>query len=211
VGGQDLRALGTWLAVKPQVPRVACVLNAHGDAADESRRLSRGDLPLRFAADGEAGDLDITRYDPFHLVWATAESVRMWSWNGRTLDERPLRAGLHIIVNSGLEGADDTDGPGVAQMRTRIEHFRPLLEKAQRPEPWNGAGTAEEAWGEWLPIVSGAGLELSDTRALVLRRSIDEKPWGTSSLSLVALSRTGVRYDFCADPAAARPVWSRVL
>lgn len=209
VGGQDLQALGTWLAVHPRVPRVACVLNAHGEAPDETRRLTRGGLPLRLAADGEPGDLDLVRYEPFHLVWATPESVRLWSWNGRTLDERPLGAGLHVIVNSGLEGADDPDGPGGAQMQTRIDHFRPLLEKAQRPEPREGA--VEAAWGEWLPIVSGAGLGLDDTRALVLRRNIDEKSWGTSSLSLVALTRTGARYDFCADPAGAHPVWSRVL
>ena len=209
VGGQDLQALGTWLAVNPRVPRVACVLNAHGEPAAQSRRLTRGELPLRFAADGEAGDLDVTRYDPFHLVWATPQSVRLWSWNGATLDERALHAGLHIIVNSGLEGADESDGPGVAQMRARIEYFRPLLEKAPRPEPLEGA--VESAWGEWLPLVSGAGLNYADARALVLRRSIEEKQWGTSSLSLVALTHTGARYDFCGDPAEARSVWSRVL
>jgi hypothetical protein len=213
VGGQDLQALGTWLAVNPGVPRVACVLNAHGEPAADARRLTRGELPLRFAADGEAGDLDITRYDPFHLVWATPESVRLWSWNGATLDERPLHTGLHIIVNSGLEGADDSAGPGVAQMRARIEHFRPLLEKAPRPEPepGSGAGDVESAWGEWLPLVGGAGLDFADARALVLRRSIDEKQWGTSSLSLVALTRTAARYDFCGNPGEAHPIWSRVL
>jgi hypothetical protein len=209
VGGQDLQALGTWLAVHPQAPRVACVLNAHGEAAPDSRRLTRGALPLLLAADGELGDLDPTRYDPFHLVSATPESTRLWSWNGRTLAERTLDAGLHAIVNSGLEGAADHDGPGDAQMLARIGHFRPLFEKASRPEPRDGA--TETAWGEWLPLVGGAGLDPADPRALVLRRTIDARPWGTSSLSLVALTDTTARYDFCANPADAHPAWSRTL
>jgi uncharacterized protein with NRDE domain len=209
VGGQDLQAFGTWLAVNPQAPRVACVLNAHGDAPAESRRLTRGELPLRLAADGELGDFDPTRYEPFHLVSATPESTRLWSWNGRRLVERTLETGLHIIANSGLEGADDQEGPGAAQMRARIDYFRPLLEKAARPEP--AEGSTETAWGAWLPLVAGAGLDPMDPRALVLRRTIEERPWGTSSLSLVALTRTAARYDFCADPGDAHPAWSRVL
>src|SRR5579859_6276564 len=56
VGGQDVQASGTWLAVHPGVPRVACVLNGHGEAAPESGRLTRGGLPLRVAADGQPGD-----------------------------------------------------------------------------------------------------------------------------------------------------------
>src|ERR1700737_3791330 len=68
VGGQDLQALGTWLAVHPQAPRVACVLNGHGEVAGDSRRLTRGWLPLLLAGEGNLGDLDPTRYDPFHLV-----------------------------------------------------------------------------------------------------------------------------------------------
>ncbi len=209
VGGQDLQALGTWLAVHPGAPRVACVLNGHGPAAADSRRLSRGELPLRLAADGEFGDVDPTRYDPFHLVCAGPESARLWSWNGRELAERTLGAGPHVVVNSGLEGADDGDGPGAAQMQARIDYFRPLFEKATRPEPRDGA--VEAAWGEWLPLVGGAGLDPADSRALVLYRDFDGRRWGTSSLTLVSLTRTSARYDFCANPADSDPAWSRIL
>ncbi|WP_326856789.1 NRDE family protein [Actinocrinis sp.] len=208
VGGQDLQARGTWLAVNAEAPRVACVLNAHGEAAEDSRRRTRGELPLRLAAEGGLGDLDPTGYDPFHLVGASAESARLWSWDGRTLTERALGAGLHVIVNSGLEGADGHDGLGTAQMQARIDHFRPLLRKAPRPEPREG--TTQSAWEEWLPLATGAGLDPGDPRALVLRRTFDTRPWGTSSLSLVALTGSTVRYDFCANPADGDPVWSRI-
>jgi hypothetical protein len=133
----------------------------------------------------------------------------LWSWNGRTLVERALDAGVHVIVNSGLEGAGDHDGPGDAEMQARIEHFRPLFEKAARPEPREGA--IETAWGGWLPLVGGAGLDPADPRALVLSRAIDARHWGTSSLSLVALTHTTARNDFCANPTDSQPTWSRIL
>jgi hypothetical protein len=146
----------------------------------------------------------------------------LWSWNSRTLAERVLGAGLHVIVNSGLEGSDDHEGPGDEQMQARIGYFRPLLEKVSRPGPRVGDGDGgedgeswdgevERAWGAWFSLVSGAGLDPADERALVLRRTVEERQWGTSSLSLVALSRTGARYDFCGNPADSNPTWSRIL
>ncbi len=212
VGGQDLRALGTWLAVDPAAPRVACLLNGHGAPAEPSRRSSRGELPLRLAADGEPGDLDLGRYDPFHAVCATPDSVRIWSWDGRTVSRRSLDAGLHIVVNSGLEGAAGHKDEPAAQMRARIDYYRPLFEKAARPTPLSAcAESAEVAWGEWLTLAGGAGIDPADTRALVLRRILDSGQWGTSSLSLVGLTRTSARYDFCADPTAPEAEWISVL
>ncbi|WP_246508208.1 NRDE family protein [Actinocrinis puniceicyclus] len=209
VGGQDLQALGTWLAVAAAAPRVACVLNAHGEAAAAARRSTRGGLPLRAAESGDLGDLDAARYDPFHLVCASPTLTRLWSWNGRDLTERTLDAGLHIVVNSGLDGAGEDDAPGGAQMRARIEHFRPLFDKAPRPEPRDGS--ARRAWGAWFGLAAGGGLDPRDPRALVLSRTVGDRPWGTSSVSLVALTRSGARFDFCADPAGSHPAWSRVL
>ena len=60
VGGIDKQAGGTWLAVQPELPRVSCLLNGRGVLADAARRRSRGELPLRAAADG-AGTLKRTR------------------------------------------------------------------------------------------------------------------------------------------------------
>ncbi len=41
VRGRDLRAGGTWLAVEPDAPRVAVVLNGRGRMAPEASRASR--------------------------------------------------------------------------------------------------------------------------------------------------------------------------
>lgn len=198
IGGQDLQAGGTWLAVDPALPRAACILNAEGPMAPEAVRRSRGDLPLLLAAQGKLDGMDPALYDPFHLIGVEPDAVRLWSWNGVQLTERRLGPGLHMVVNSGLEG-ELPGHPGAADMMARIAHFRPLLAAAARPEPREG--TTAQAWGEWLPLVGGAGLELSDPAALVLRRELSAgRIWGTGSISLVGLRRDGVRYDFTAVP-----------
>jgi Transport and Golgi organisation 2 len=218
VGGQDLQAGGTWLAVHPGAPRVACVLNGRGKSADEDSRLSRGDLPLLLAA-GELDDstaldaLDLARYDPFHLLGATPDSAHLWSWDGERLSDQDLGPGLHLVVNSGLEAEDSQDGPGADQMRARVTHFRPLLAAAHRPQP--RAGSAADAWEAWLALADGGGLSPADPRALLVRGSFDDREWGSSSISLVALANQGARYDFRATQssqgAQSSPTWTTVL
>ncbi|WP_338028254.1 NRDE family protein [Actinomadura graeca] len=210
VGGLDLRAGGTWLAVDPEAPRVATVLNGRGRMAAEDGRASRGELPLRLAADGKPGRIDLPAFDPFHLVCAEADRVRMWSWDGGTMVERSLGPGLHLVVNSGLEGEGQLEGQTEdAYMSARLGHFRPRLEEAARPVP--GEGPAGEAWGAWFPLVNGDGLARADHRALLPVLDLGEgRVWGTTSVSLIALTAGGVRYDFTAvpgDPAS----WGRVL
>src|SRR4051812_7426936 len=89
IGGRDEQAGGTWLAVDPSAPRVACVLNGRGPAVPEARRRSRGELPLLLAETGTL-DHDLRRFDPFHLVAAEPAAVRLWSWDGERLTARKL-------------------------------------------------------------------------------------------------------------------------
>ncbi|WP_433461460.1 NRDE family protein [Spirillospora sp. CA-128828] len=210
VGGRDLRAGGTWLAVEPDAPRVAVVLNGRGRMAPEAGRATRGELPLRAAADGKLGDPDLAAFDPFHLVLAEPDRVRLWSWDGTALGERGLGPGLHLIVNSGLEGEGQLEGETEdAYMAARLAHFRPRLATTPRPEPGPDE-TVEKAWGAWLPLVNGDGLPRADHRALLPLLDLgDGRVWGTTSVSLVALGRAGVRYDFSAAPGDGA-AWSRV-
>jgi hypothetical protein len=84
--------------------------------------------------------------------------------------------------------------------RARIGHFLPRLRGAQRPDPRPGDPVAL-AWGAWLPLLNGDGLGPGDPRALIVRRDLgDGRIWGTTSISLVALARDGLRYDFTAEP-----------
>jgi hypothetical protein len=200
----DLRAGGTWLAVEPDGPRASTVLNARGVMAPEDGRLSRGELPLRVAAEGKLGRVELPRFDPFLLIGAEPDVVRLWHWDGNDLDERELGPGLHMVLNSGLEGEGRQVGAiEDAHMEARKAHFRPLFAAARRPEPRAGDGTAEEAWGEWLPLVAGGGLARADQASLLPLVELDDgRVWGTTSVSLIGLARGGVRYDFAAVPAS---------
>ncbi len=212
VGGRDLRAGGTWLAVSPQDRRVGCVLNGRGQPAPEAARQSRGVLPLRAAAGEPLERAALAGFDPFHLLTADPDRALIQSWDGQELTERELAPGLYFAVNSGL--ASDLLADGQPHEVARISYFLSRFEAAARPEPLLGAGAATQttaaAWGDWLPLVNGDGLDSSDDRALVVRRDLgDGRVWGTTSISLVALSQAGLRYDFTGrpgDPAAWYPV-----
>jgi hypothetical protein len=207
IGGRDLQAGGTWLAVAPAASRVTCVLNARGRMAPEESRRTRGVLPLEVADHGKLDRADLRDFDPFHLLSAEPGKAVWWSWDGEHLSEQELAAGLHIVVNSGL-----SDGLTVApdHERARIAHFLPRLRAAERPVPRPG-DPVTQAWGAWLPLMNGDGIGPEDPRALIVRRDLGGgRIWGTTSISLVALAADALRYDFTAapgDPHGWRPVF----
>lgn len=213
IGGRDLLAGGTWLAIDPDVPRVGVVLNGQGYPAPADNRLSRGELPLRAAADGDLGGIDLARLDPFHLIAAEPSKVRLWTWTGEDLVDTWLEPGTHMIVNTGFDGTCVASGGSIPEeglngIRARLAHFKPRLAAAERPEP--GDGPIAEAWGPWLTLAEGDGLPSDDPRALLIRHETGDRIFGTTSVSLVALSPEGVRYDFSGrpgDPGA----WTSVL
>jgi len=213
-GGLDLVAGGTWLAVAPEARRVACVLNGRGAPAPAASRRSRGVLPLQAAAEGKLAQADLADFDPFHLLTAEPGRAQLASWDGVRLTEQELAPGLHLIVNSGLDrdldtqatAAPDVAGPGREHELARLGYFRPKLRSADRPEPRAGL-PVPQAWGDWLPLMDGDGLDPGDPRALIVRHDLgDGRVWGTTSISLVALGPGGVRYEFTARPGA-RAAW----
>ncbi|HXP57375.1 MAG TPA: NRDE family protein [Streptosporangiaceae bacterium] len=219
IGGRDERAGGTWLALEPAVPRVACILNGRGRAAPAATRRSRGELPLRAAA----GDPIVTAeptsptdptdpsglaaFDPFRLLVAEPGRVQLLDWDGEEFRRRDLAPGLHLVVNSGLAGELRPDA-GQHEIE-RLGYYQPRLAAIPLPQPKPGA-SIEDAWAGWLPLLNGAGLAPDDPRALIVRREFDDgRVWGTTSISLIALTPDGIRYDFTAapgDPAAWYPV-----
>src|ERR1700733_10076718 len=194
IGGIDEQAGGTWLAVQPAVPRVACLLNARGQLADPARRRSRGDLSLRAAAEGPgflsrlAADPDaLAAYDPFHLICGTPDSVRTLSWPGPPADGpaaapavRELAPGTHLFTNAGhaypAEPGAPAEEPKAARFADKFGAARP---------PADPALPLAQAWGDWLTLAAGA------------------RVYGPPSVTLVALSADGVRYDFQPHPGSA--------
>lgn len=218
IGGLDLLAGGTWLAVAPAARRVACVLNGRGVMAPAGSRQTRGVLPLLAAAEGKLARAGVADFDPFHLLTAEPGRVTLASWDGENFTERELAAGLHVVVNSGL-GNDllTAAAPGSGNGRftgrdhelARVAHFLPRLRAVERPAPRPGSPVAQ-AWGDWLPLLDGDGITTDDPRALIVRRDLgDGRIWGTTSISLVALWPDEVRYDFTGTPGD-RTAWRSV-
>jgi Transport and Golgi organisation 2 len=212
VGGKDLQAGGTWLAVSAGDRRVSTVLNGRGQAAPAASRQSRGVLPLQAAAGKPLDRLALPRLDPFHLITVDSDQALIQSWDGQRLTERELTPGLYFSVNSGLTGdllpvgqatGEAQAAPsenGRAHELARIAHFVPRFSGARRPDPQPGQQAAQ-AWGEWFPLVNGDGIGTDDDRALIVRRELSAgQVWGTTSISLIALSEDGLRYDFTARP-----------
>lgn len=221
VGGMDLREGGSWLAVADGGganggrARVACLLNGLGTPAPAPRRLTRGRLPLAAAEGALVHRLDLARYDPFHLLVAEAGSpvASLLSWDGSKLAEERLGRGTHLVSNRGLEleGGDLPEAPerAVRLIDARVRYFRPLLRDTVRPEPRPGVGSTREAWGAWMRLADGDGLDPGDVRALIGRHDWGQgNVWLTSSVSLLALGRRTVRYDVNVDPGAGE--WTEV-
>jgi hypothetical protein len=219
IGGIDEQAGGTWLAVAPDAGRVACLLNGRGRFADPGRRRSRGELPLRAAADGPqalaalAGDAGaLAAYDPFHLICATRDTVSVLSWlgvdpdePGRTPGVRALGPGTHLFTNAGHAYPA---GPGDPAGDPKAAHFAEKF-AAARP-PADPALPLTQAWGDWLTLAAGDGLDPASDAAIMVRRNLPGgQLYGSTSVSLVALAANGLRYDFQPKPGDANS-WYRV-
>ncbi|MEV0164805.1 transport and Golgi organization protein 2 [Nonomuraea fuscirosea] len=168
IGGRDLKAGGTWLAVHPAARRAAALLNGHGKAAEETTKVSRGDLALKAAYTGELPEGDLTRYDPFHLVLADLTRVRLLSWDG----ERPVRsdlpAGTSMVVNSGL---DDES-----------ERVRAYLPRFRDSDDWRALIEEEPS---------------ADRGALIIRHELpDGRLFASLSVMEVAIEPGEVTYEF---------------
>ena len=208
VGGIDEQAGGTWLAVHPGIPRVACLLNGRGTEADPARRRSRGELPLRAAADG-AGALKeladdpagLRAYDPFYLVCAVSDAAALLSWDGAGASLRDLAPGTHLLTNAGHAYPSDPTHPDDPAAEPKALHFGPKF-AASRPSA-DSSLSVTEAWGDWLTLARGDDRDLADPGAIIARRDLpDGQVWGSTSVTLVGLAPDTLRYDFQVSPGS---------
>ena len=213
IGGLDEQAGGTWLAVHPEQSRVGCILNGRGEFAPPDRRRSRGELPLRAAAEGQAALKELyqaqetlARYDPFYLVCADRSSVLLLGWDGVAADLTELEPATHVLTNAGHmypPGRDNLQKPP----DEKAARFGPKF-AASRPSGDPEAAALTDAWGDWLALAAGDGLAATEPGAIIVRRELpDGRIYGSTSVTLVALAADGrLRYDFQPDPAD-RATW----
>src|SRR3984957_18345923 len=216
VGGIDEQAGGTWLALHPDVPRVACLLNGRGPEAAPAGRRSRGELPLRAAADGAgvlkelADDLRaLAAYDPFYLVCAETDAAVLLAWDGAQAAIRDLAPGTHLLTNAGHAYPPDPTHPDDPAGEPKALHFAAKF-AASRPSA-DPARSVTEAWGDWLTLARGDDRDLTDPGAIIARPDLpDGRIWGTTSVTLIALAPDALRYDFQASPGS-RDGWYPVV
>lgn len=195
VGGRDRVAGGTWLAVDPVTPAAAALLNGvRREAPRDGVRPSRGGLPLAALTGDPLPDLE--RFDGFHLLRAGPDRVEAWTWDATALRHRELPPGDHIMVNAGLN----------PPQHPLVTYFAPRLAALPAPDPRPGL-TPAQAWGGWMELLAGGGLDPADQRALIVRRDIEGRTYASTSASLLALRPDAVRYDFAAPPGPDARWW----
>lgn len=123
VGGRDLRAGGTWLAISEHGV-VAGLLNRRTEALPIASKRSRGELPMtalaeRSAADAAArlGRLDGETYNAFNLLVADRDEAWVAQNHGHAMRITPLAPGLHLVSNLDV---DDPRCPKIARSHVRF-------------------------------------------------------------------------------------------
>ena len=123
VGGRDLRAGGTWLAISER-GTVAGLLNRRTEAAPVASKRSRGELPLLALAAGTAtAGVEVLRsfdgdaYNAFNLLVADRAAAWVVQNHGREMRCTALDPGLHLISNLDV---DDPTCPKIARSHARF-------------------------------------------------------------------------------------------
>jgi uncharacterized protein with NRDE domain len=191
VGGRDLKAGGSWLAVS-RSGRLAALTNYRDPSAVAPEALSRGNLVKDFvcgtaspAAYLEAVYGRRAAYNDFNLIVADGE--QMWYLGSRGLPPQPVAPGIHGLSNHLI----DTPWPKVSEGKAALaavaagdavapDALLALLTHRRQPEddrlPDTGVGLARER--------------------VLAPRFIVSPSYGTRSATMLLVSRRG-RATFC--------------
>ncbi|MFD1831182.1 NRDE family protein [Streptomyces desertarenae] len=192
VGGLDLAAGGTWLALDPNGPQVAVLVNGAEAAAPAppGTRASRGLCPLRALTGTLPPRMpDLLAMGGFHLLVCGPADACLWSWNRRELTHRKVPPGDHVLTFHGLDDKGHDRAVGVLR----------ALNDAPDIDPRPGA-PPETAWKGWMELLGRGVPAERDPRSPLVDRTVSGRAHRSVSASLIALSTRHVRFDFTADP-----------
>ncbi len=123
VGGRDLRADGTWLAISEHGV-AAGILNRRTEALPIASKRSRGELPMMALAEHAAagarariGGLDGEAYNAFNLLVADRHEAWVAQNHDREMRITELAPGLHLVSNLDV---DDPTCPKIARSHVRF-------------------------------------------------------------------------------------------
>ncbi len=188
LGGRDLEAGGTWLAVS-RAGRFAVVTNfREREAKVAARPASRGALVSDFVQNGEPPGDFLTRlaatrdqYAGYNLIFGDSESLLYYSNRGN--GGAPLSAGIHGVSNHQL----DTPWPKLERVRGRMSAIlgqsdpdpRQLFEMMEDRRPASDSELPDAGAGEPLERLLSAPFVVSGE-------------YGTRSTTVIRVTRAGV-------------------
>ncbi len=184
LGIRDRRAGGAWLAVDVQARRLAVLLN-RADTLElpEAEVLTRGSLALESVVG--RSPVEPLRMHGFNLLEVGADAARVLSWDGQSLTEAPVPAGVHMIAHDGL------DDPATARIARWLPEFRA---HPARTDTWAK---------EWVDLLTAStALDPTDDAAIIR----DNRPHGYPTQSLLyALAEVGRSGVEVRDAALSSP------
>ena len=198
LGGRDLAAGGTWMAVGAHGVVAALTNRPPASPSPRAAVRSRGELPLLAARHASARDgalalvqqIDPAAYNPCWMLIGDRESLfYLEVLHGTPLDARELGPGIHILENRPIDAASP-----------KADHVRRLLPRQPR------------IGGRLLPALEAvlADRELPPSvdparswpPAAVEAASVRAGPYGTRWSGIVALGRSGrPRFLYADGPA----------
>ena len=136
VGGKDLKAGGTWLAIN-EFGLIAGLLNRRSDLPADPDRRSRGLLcldALKYKTVEEALRFvvaqDPERYNPFNLMLASREAAAVAHNRQGRIEATRLRAGTHLLTNLDV---NDFECPRISRSFNRFAALASEPDVAKEP------------------------------------------------------------------------------
>ena len=206
LGGRDLVASGTWMAVGVQGVMAALTNRPPASPSPPPGLRSRGELPLRLVRHATARaavrafveEVDPRDYNPCWILVGDRESLfYLEVWSGAGLAARELPPGLHILENRPL----DAPSPKVDYVRARLPALPQLgrgwLRKiastlASREIPL--AARAPRSPDEWRP---------AEVEAACVHAGAYGTRW--SGIAAVGVSKAAPRFCFSDGPPCEAP------
>jgi uncharacterized protein with NRDE domain len=213
IGGRDLKAGGTWLAINEHGLVTGLTNRPSPNGRDDSKR-SRGELPLALAAHRDAAsavDEFVQRFRPsdFNSAWLLVGDPRSLYYIEVGDDAAPaveeLDAGVHVLANGPLHGSS----PKTDHVRDRV---RSLPEMA---EPDVLATMRSVLADHTIPADVAAGMVDKDRPKELAAACVHTEDYGTRSAALVRVPAAGLPAMWVSDGPPCRrpfvsvdPLWS---
>ena len=204
IGGRDLKAGGTWLAVNEHGLVTGLTNRPSPNGRDDSKR-SRGELPLALAAHRDAAsavDEFVDRFRPseFNSAWLLVGDRRSLFYvelgDEAAAEVEQLAAGVYVLANGPLHGT----APKTDHVRDRVRELDELATA-------DALATMRSVLADHtIPAAVAAAPVEKDRPKELAAACVHTEDYGTRSAALVSVPTTGLPSVWVAEgPPVAAP------